>query len=75
MPRESAEAKGRRYLCEGRLTVLYARTGQIRATCRGDGTTYKLRRDPTDGWRCDCPAVSDRCAHLIAVRLATESRP
>lgn len=73
MPRENAESKSRRYLSEGRLTVLYVRGQQIRATCRGDGTLYKLRHYPNDGWRCDCPAVSGNCAHLLALRLVTEA--
>ncbi len=74
--RENAEAKARRYLCEGRLTVLYVRHGGtiVRATCRGDGRTYKLGFYPGDGWKCDCPGVSDRCAHLLACRLVTEAK-
>ena len=74
--RENAEAKARRYVCEGRLTVLYVRHGGtlVRATCRGDGTTYKLGYWPdAKGWRCDCPAKTGKCAHLLALRLVTET--
>jgi len=34
--REGAEAKGRRYLLEGRLVVELAQVGYFRATVRGD---------------------------------------
>ena len=71
--RENAEAKSRRYLCEGRLTVIDVRSGVIRATCRGDGKVYKLGFWTGRGWRCDCPATSERCAHLLACRLVTEA--
>jgi enoyl-CoA hydratase/carnithine racemase len=43
----------------------------IRAICRGDGTVYRLGWDHVDRWHCSCPAATDRCAHLVALRLVT----
>ncbi len=68
--REGAEAKGRRYLTEGRLTV--ERVGDvIEATCRGNGESYRLGHDG-HAWWCSCPALSRRCAHLLALQLVTD---
>lgn len=68
--RESAFAKARRYVTEGRLLVTEVTTRRISALCRGDGKIYALGYT-ADGWRCDCPAVSRDCAHLRALRLVT----
>jgi uncharacterized Zn finger protein len=73
MMRENAEAKGRRYLTEGRLIVDHVAGGEIRAHCRGGGAVYLLTHD-RDGWLCSCPALG-RCAHLIALMLVTEVEP
>lgn len=67
MPRESADAKGRRYVAEGRLTVLAVDGDIIRAMVRGAGEFYELGHDPS-GWYCDCPA-STRCSHIHALML------
>jgi uncharacterized Zn finger protein len=69
MPRESVETKGRRYLLEGRLTVIAVDESIVRATCRGAGALYQLGFDG-EAWSCSCPAVG-RCAHLVAVQLVT----
>lgn len=69
MPRENAEAKGRRYLTEGRLVVQYLAPGVIRAMCRGGGEVYRLGFE-RGGWYCECPALS-RCCHLVALQLVT----
>lgn len=67
--KESADAKGRRYLTEGRLTVERVDGRLVYATCRGTDTSYRLGYDPrTRTWRCSCPARS-RCAHLVALQL------
>ncbi len=70
MSRESAEAKGRRYLTEGRLQVLELGPGVIRATCRGDGAVHRLGWWH-GRWGCSCPAgtFGRQCAHLVALRL------
>lgn len=70
MSRESAFSKARRYLTEGRLLVVAVDQDRISALCRGDGRIYSLGLDPR-GWHCDCPAVTDQCAHLRALRLVT----
>jgi hypothetical protein len=67
MTREPADAKGRRYLVEGRVIISTAGPGHVDAAVRGDGAVWHVsyRRG---GWLCDCPARS-RCAHLLAVGL------
>lgn len=70
--RESAEAKGRRLLAEGRLTIDRVNGDLVVATCKGDsGAEYRLGHDPTNGqWRCTCEAKG-RCSHLVALQLVT----
>jgi uncharacterized Zn finger protein len=65
--RESVETKARRYLAEGRLTVLGVDAEGVRATCRGRGAVYRLGWNGND-WYCTCPA-RQRCCHLIALQL------
>ena len=67
---ENAAAKGRRYLTEGRLQVWAVTGRRIAAVCRGDGAIYHPGYD-AGRWYCDCPAKTDRCAHLVALRLVT----
>jgi hypothetical protein len=67
--RETAAAKGRRYLLEGRLHVHYVNGDEVRASCRGGGALYDLGH--TGGrWYCTCPSVR-LCAHLHALMLVT----
>jgi hypothetical protein len=69
--RESAAAKARRYLAEGRLTVLEVGPSIVRAVCRGDGQVYRCGWW-RGRWGCTCPAASTfraHCAHLLALRL------
>lgn len=70
MIREAAPAKGRRYLTEGRLVITRCTPSRVDATCRGNGAIYRLGFKG-GVWRCSCPARSDACAHLIALRLCT----
>jgi uncharacterized Zn finger protein len=72
MPRENAAQKARRYLAEGRLQVIEVRPERIAALCRGDGATYRLSWH-RGRWSCTCPALTDRCAHLAALRLVTDA--
>jgi len=65
--RENAAAKGARYLTEGRLIVTAVQHGHVAATCRGDGHLW-LQTYDGGTWRCDCPAMSDKCCHLHALR-------
>jgi uncharacterized Zn finger protein len=66
--RESAAQKGRRYLAEGRLTVVEIGPAVVRAYCKGDGRMWRLGWW-RGRWGCSCPALTDRCAHLLALRL------
>lgn len=76
MTRESAERKARRYLTEGRITIVRVAGDDVRALARGDGVIYRCGHVPGPrGWFCTCPARSDRCAHLQALRLVTIRRP
>jgi hypothetical protein len=70
MTREGVEAKGRRYLAEGRLQVVEVGPGVVRALCRGDGTVHRLGWW-RGRWGCSCPAgaFGRQCAHLVALRL------
>jgi uncharacterized Zn finger protein len=70
MPRENAQAKGRRYLAEGRLLVDRVDSDEIRARCRGGGAVYELGLERGE-WFCNCPALTT-CSHLIALQLVTE---
>ncbi len=64
---ENAEAKGRRYVAEGRLTVERVDGRLVVASCRGGGQIYRLGH--RDGeWVCACPARG-RCSHLHALQL------
>jgi hypothetical protein len=67
--RETVEAKAARYLAEGRLAVVLVTADAIEATCHGATGTWLLGWH--GGWHCDCPARTDRCAHLTALRLVT----
>lgn len=72
MPRENCEAKGRRLLTEGRLTVVLALPSHyVAAECKGDsGEVYTLGYEPVfKRWDCTCPALGKRCSHLVALKL------
>jgi hypothetical protein len=75
MSRESAAVKAARYVGEARLIVTVVDGDRVQATCRGDGEVYRLGHEPGRGWWCSCPARTDRCAHLAALRLVTVRRP
>ena len=69
MPREAAHDKGRRYLTEGRLLLVSVSDDEIAARCRGDGEVHRLGFNGADRWWCSCEARTDKCAHLVALRL------
>lgn len=73
--REAVAAKARRYLCEGRLVIAYVSGDHVSAHCRGDGAMYRVGHNPASGWYCTCPAKTDRCCHLEALRLVVVRRP
>jgi hypothetical protein len=68
--RESVEAKGCRYLCEGRLTVERVDASRVVASCRGAGMVHRLGWSRADGWSCSCEARG-RCSHLVGLQLVT----
>lgn len=69
MTRENARAKGCRYLCEHRLTVVRVDRQRVEAECRGGGAVYWLGWQ--DGaWRCECPALGV-CSHLYTLQAVT----
>jgi uncharacterized Zn finger protein len=74
MSRETAATKAVRYLAEGRLTVLRVAGDDVQAVCKGDGEIYRLGHDLRGGWFCNCPARTDGCCHLIALRAVTVRR-
>lgn len=69
MSRENVETKGRRYLTEGRLEIIYKAEGQIHAYCLGSDVRYRLGYWHGH-WACSCEARG-RCAHLVALQLVT----
>lgn len=74
--RENAHTKATRYLGEGRLVIreLDEDAGVVQADVRGAGAVWTCGHDST-GWFCDCPARTDQCAHLVAVRLVVALEP
>lgn len=68
--REGAQAKARRYLVEGRVVLLRVAPGLVVARVRGDGAVHRCGYEH-GAWWCSCPARTDQCAHLVAVRLTT----
>jgi hypothetical protein len=69
--RESVQAKAARYLAEARLTITFVDGDRVLGHCRGDGELYEVGHDPGQGWTCTCPARTDQCCHLIALRRVT----
>lgn len=67
---ENKDQKARRYLTEGRITVIKMRDdGLIVAEARGSGETYHLGYDPRrKQWRCTCIARG-KCSHVTALQL------
>jgi uncharacterized Zn finger protein len=66
--REDGQAKGTRYVLEGRVQIYRVDDHVVRATVRGQGEIGRLGFDEGDGWWCNCPARS-RCAHHVALQL------
>ena len=65
--RESAAAKARRYLVEGRVVLARVTDDEAVAQIRGDGAIHSVVARSAY-WSCTCPAYG-RCAHLLAVGL------
>ena len=72
--RENADAKGRRYIVEGRLTVRSVTPDEVIAVCKGSGQLHALGWRRQSGlWWCTCEART-RCSHLVALQLVTTAR-
>jgi len=71
--RESAPAKARRYLTDGRVVIRRITPRTVMAQVRGDGEMYTVTGDPA-GWSCTCPARG-RCCHQLAVGLVVDLSP
>ena len=74
--KENLQAKAQRYLCEGRIRILFADedNGIVTADVRGSGASYTSGRDDERGWRCDCKARGE-CAHILALKFVTVMEP
>ena len=68
---EDQHERGRRYLTEGRLTILAMDGLRVRALCVGHRSDYELGYDAGEGWWCSCGSLGD-CAHVVALRLVVE---
>lgn len=67
MTRETAATKANRLLSEGRLIVELVQPGAVQASCRGEGTVWRLAY-AHGRWLCDCTCRTDACSHLRALR-------
>ena len=65
--RENAATKARRLLIEGRVQIVRADRREVLARVRGDSGWHRVVC--SNGWRCDCEAMSVRCSHVQAVSL------
>ena len=69
--RETVDEKARRYLAEGRITVVYLTGSRLRAEAHGSRRdTVERKGEGRSPWVCSCRAYK-RCAHLAAVELVT----
>ena len=77
MTGEDTHDTARRYLAESRLTIWQAsHTNGDVAHVRGDsGLTYRAQWSPDLGCLRNCVTRTDRCTHLIALRLITDTKP
>lgn len=75
MTRLTPEQKAVAYLSEGKVKIIDHSLTEGRAEAEVYGSaeepyTVRFSRVSNIGtWHCTCPAKSDRCAHLIAVKL------
>jgi uncharacterized Zn finger protein len=75
MPREDVQAKGRRYVLEGRVQIYRVDDQVVRATVRGQGKVYRYGLDEGDGWWCNCPACHGHaCATALQIRFGKGDR-
>lgn len=70
MPRENARTKADRLLLEGRVMLIEVSRHGVVARVRGEGVIHTARYS-FGTWSCSCPARTDACSHLHAVRRVT----
>ena len=68
--RETAAAKARRYLSEGRVILTRVGPDRVDAFVRGDAAVHASGYRNGE-WRCTCPARTDACSHLRSLKLIT----
>jgi hypothetical protein len=73
MSRENVDAKARRYLIEGRVTVTCVQGDDIEARSHGAGEVHQCGHSPAKGWFCGCSARAT-CSHLAALQLVAVRR-
>lgn len=73
----SIAEKAGRYLAEGRVKVQFVTEdgGLFHVTGSDPGDPYYVRFSSLAGWKCDCPARVDVCAHVKACQTITEFKP
>jgi hypothetical protein len=71
--RSNARERADQGLLEGRLLIVHADEHQVDARWRGEGALHHLGYI-VGRWHCTCPARSDQCSHLIALRRVVAVR-
>lgn len=69
--RENIESKARRYLIEGRVSIVAAHSHHVTALVTGTENTHHVERESSGRWVCSCPARG-RCCHIAACQLVTQ---
>lgn len=66
--------KAGKYLAEGRVKAQHVAEGSalFHVTGSDPGDPYFVKFSKSLGWRCDCPARVDQCAHVKACMLVTD---
>lgn len=67
MARETARSKADRLLLEGRVVIVEAGRYGVVAKVRGEGVIH-VARFQFGTWSCTCPARTDQCSHLFALK-------
>lgn len=70
----STDEKARAYLTEGKVKAQHVGefTALFHVTGSQPGDPYFVKFSKVGGWKCDCPARVDECAHVKACRLVTD---
>jgi hypothetical protein len=72
---ETVDAKARRLIADGRVTVVEVKPRRRLVTVQGDTGTHRvLWLHTQNGWRCSCPSRAEECSHTRAAHLAVLDR-